>query len=285
MLNDFDYIQPESLSELLEIMENNPRASLLAGGTDLIVDMTEQNTAPEVMVDIKHIPALDRLEEENGELFIGAAVTCSQFLRASELAKKYELVSEAVSVLGSHQIRNRATIVGNICTSSPGADIPLPMLVLGASVDIAGPEGERQVDLENFFTGVKTNVLNDDEFVMGVRVKSPAGDGRGRYRRKTRTAGPDLSACGVAGYMSEKEEILNFAFGAVAPTPLVVKAGELIFKKNLGREEVEEKLLDRVSESVRPITDVRSTAAHRSRLVRTFTGRILQELWKEGEQA
>ncbi len=283
MKNEFNYYNPEKMSELFEVIENNDDIAYLAGGTDLVVDMKHEVHEPENVVDIKNIEELNRLTESDEGLFIGAAVSCSQFLDNQEIAKKYKVLTEGVSVLGSHQIRNRATIVGNVCGSSPGADTPPPLLVLGARAVIQSPAGKEEVPLKDFFTGVKSNVLEENQVVVGIKVKEPAVDGKGKYMRKTRVKGPDLSACGVAGYISREEEIARFAYGAVAPTPKLIDAGELFFGDNADADKGLEKLLDKVDETISPITDVRSTEKYRRRIAKVYTKRIFRELWEEGE--
>lgn len=239
---------------------------------------------PEAVMDIKHVPSLQELKIADGNLYIGAAVTCNHFLSRQEISRQTPLLKKCVEVIGSHQIRNRATLVGNICTSSPGADIPPALLVLGASVIIVSEKESREIPITEFFTGVKENILAEDELTKTVKVPLPAEDARSDYRRKTRVEGPDLSACGVAGYISRQQQVVKFAYGALAPTPKLVDGSNIFFDSEGKNKKIEsslDKLLARMEEVISPITDVRSTENHRQRLARVYTRRIFHDLWEE----
>lgn len=282
--SEFKYYAPEDLGEALEIIANPEEIVPLAGGTDLLVNMENDAVKPEAVMDIKNIPSLKELKIENNTLYIGAAVTCNQFLASREISEQTPLLRKCVDVIGSHQIRNRATIVGNVCTSSPGADIPPALLVLGASVIIVNSNEKKEVPVEEFFTGVKENILGRDELIKAVKIPVSAEDARSDYRRKTRVEGPDLSACGVAGYISRQKEVVKFGYGALAPTPKMVDGSDLFFDFSETEREIEnslDKLLDRMEETISPITDVRSTENHRRRLARVYTRRIFHDLWEE----
>ncbi len=283
MKNEFNYYNPTNMSELFEIIEDKKNTALLAGGTDLIVDMKHEAHKPDNIIDIKNIDELNKVEETDEGLYIGAAVTCNQFLNESDIVDKYKVLADGVKVLGSHQIRNRATIVGNVCGSSPGADTPPPLLTLNSTILIKSSNNEREVNLVDFFTGVKRNILGDNEIAVAIKVPEPALDGIGKYERKTRVKGPDLSACGVAGFISKEEKIVRFGYGAVAPIPKLIDASELFFEKNIDKDKALEELLNRVENTINPITDVRSTEKHRRSIAKVYTKRIFSELWEEGE--
>src|SRR6056297_1338740 len=265
MLNEFEYYKPESLEEIFDILENKEsETALLAGGTDLFVDMKHKMRKPDTIIDIKNIEVFSKIEERDQELFIGAAVTCNEIIDSELVNKDYKILADSALEVAAHQVRNRATVVGNLCTTSPGADMFPGLLVLNTKVLIESKNGNREVPLNEFATGVKSNVLKDNEVVRGLIVKKHADDGRGSYIKKRRTKGADLSAIGVAGFLSEEEEYLAFGLGAVAPTPVFVDVSDIFFGEGSYEEKVE-KIQAEILENISPIDDVRSTKKYRKK--------------------
>jgi|SRR6056297_123310 len=284
MLNEFEYYKPESLEEIFDILENKEsETALLAGGTDLFVDMKHKMRKPDTIIDIKNIEVFSKIEERDQELFIGAAITCNEIIDSELVNKDYKILADSALEVAAHQVRNRATVVGNLCTTSPGADMFPGLLVLKTRVVIESKEESRQVPLEQFATGVKRNVLKDNEIVKGLLVKKHSADGKGAYLKKRRTKGPDLSGVGVAGYISEEEEYLAFALGAVAPTPVYLDFSEIFFGVGSFTDK-QEKILEKVKENINPIDDVRSTKQYRIKMSQVYTRRILSRLWEAGDK-
>ncbi|MEC9487875.1 MAG: xanthine dehydrogenase family protein subunit M [Halanaerobium sp.] len=282
-IKPLDYYQAGSIEEAIDLLSSKEgKTSLVAGGTDLMVDMKKGFYQPDNVIDIKGIAELAKIELTDKGLFLGATVTCNQVIESEVVQENYPLLVAAARRIASHQIRNRATLVGNLCTASPGADSAPSLLVLGTTVLVQGPEGKREIRLEEFFTGVKKNALEQGEIVTGLLVDRHAADGRGQYMKKARIKGPDLSAAGVAGFLSKEEGILRFAFGALAPTPKLLDASSLFFAEGDFAAK-KESLLQLVDETINPITDVRSTREYRMRVAKIYTERILNQLWKEGE--
>ncbi|MFO7815091.1 MAG: xanthine dehydrogenase family protein subunit M [Halanaerobiales bacterium] len=284
MINEFEYFKPESLEEIFDIMENNEgKLALLAGGTDLFVNMKHRVKKPDYIIDVKGIQKFSKIEETDEGLFIGGTVTCNQIIESELVNQDYKVLADAALEVAAHQVRNRATVVGNLCTTSPGADMFPGLLVLNTKVLIESKNGSREVALDQFATGVKSNVLKDDEVVKGVQVKKHAKDGRGAYLKKRRTKGPDLSAIGVAGYLSEEEEYLGFGLGAVAPTPVFVEVSNIFFGEGTYDEKLA-KIQEKIVDNINPIDDVRSTKKYRIKLAQVYTKRILSRLWKAGDK-
>ena len=150
----FEYYEPETLEEAVTLLSrHNGQASVLAGGTDLLIEIKEQIKLPEYVINIKKIPGLDYLTYEDGVgLKIGALVTARAVEKLPVVVEKYAALAQAVTELGSIQVRNRATVIGNLCRASPSADTPPPLIADGARVTIFGPAGERELALEDFFT-------------------------------------------------------------------------------------------------------------------------------------
>ncbi|MDZ7672253.1 MAG: FAD binding domain-containing protein [Halanaerobiales bacterium] len=284
MINEIEYFKPESLEEIFEILdENNGDTALLAGGTDLFIEMKHKTRKPDYVIDVKGLEELSKLEERDDGLFIGGTVTCNQIIESELVNKDYKVLADAALEVAAHQVRNRATVVGNLCTASPGADMFPGLLVLKTNVLVESKDGSREIPLEEFATGVKRNALKENEVVKGLLVQKHASDGRGAYMKKRRTKGPDLSAIGVAGYLSKEEEYLAFGLGAVAPTPVYIDVSDIFFGEG-SYEEKEEKILEEVVDNINPIDDVRSTKKYRIKMSQVYARRILSKLWKAGDK-
>ena len=165
MLPKFDYFAPQTLQETFELLEKNGReARLLAGGTDLIVSLRAREQRPKSLIDIKGVKELHELSfDEKRGLTVGAAINLNKLIHYEAASKNYPLLEEAVSTIGDYEIRNRATLVGNICNGSPAADSAPALLVLDANVNIASQRGKRTIPLREFYTGVKKTVLASNE--------------------------------------------------------------------------------------------------------------------------
>lgn len=284
MIREFDYYAPDTIEDALRLLElKEGQVSLLAGGTDLIVNMKKNLFHPDHIIDIKGIEEFSRLEYDEKGLFIGATVTVNQLIHDNTVQEKYPLLVEAARTLGSYQIRNRATVVGNICNASPGADMAPVLLVQGTRVLIQGTNEKREVLLEDFFTGVKKTLLKENEIVVGLVVSPGRMDDRGKYMKKSRIKGPDLSTVGVAGLVSKSNNIARFAYGAVAPTPVLLDFSELVYNTDFDSDTLLNKMYSNIEANINPISDVRSTEKYRLRMAKVYTKRIFSLIWEEGD--
>jgi carbon-monoxide dehydrogenase medium subunit len=195
-------------------------------------------------------------------LYIGASVTVNQISRSKDVRNKYLALAQGADNLASYQLRNRATLVGNICNASPGGDLAPPLLVFDGMVEIVGPNGRRMVPLKEFFTGVKRTILKSNELVLGVLLPDVSPNDRSTYMKQARLKGHDLATVGVALRIDSDRKVY-IAMAAVAPTPIRLKElEETINARTLDKETV----LLAVKEVVRhiqPISDVRSSAEYR----------------------
>jgi carbon-monoxide dehydrogenase medium subunit len=257
-LKEFEYLKPDSIKEIISILSQfGEKAQILNGGTDLIVEMRDKIIQPEYLVDIKAIPQLNRItyNKQDG-LNIGATVTLNEISDSKVVQRNYPILSETCKTVGSYQVRNRATLVGNICNASPAADTAPPLLVLEAKVNIIGPTGEKIVPINQFFTGVKKNILKKGEIVTSIRKKEV-----------------DLATVGVAVVCIRDE--VRIALGAVAPVPVrAFKTEELLKGKT-----IDESLLEKSGKSalteVSPISDVRSSQEYREEIVKVLVRRAI----------
>lgn len=262
MLSKFNYLKPKSLDEALAYIKENPGTKLLAGGTDLMIVLRRNMEIVDHVLDIKDIPETKRFEYKAGEgLFIGASVTVNEISECDVVAEKYAAVKEAADSLASYQLRNRATLVGNLCNASPGADLASPLLVFDAVVHIAGPNGMREVALESFFTGVKRTVLVPGEIVIGVMLPDVKGD-TSVFLKQARIKGHDLGIAGVS-IRRTGEGKLCVGMTAVAPTPIRLRNLEESLQSKPFSADTAEWLNEEIKNHIKPISDIRSSAEYR----------------------
>jgi carbon-monoxide dehydrogenase medium subunit len=272
------YLQPETLEEAYALLDNEPDLKLLAGGTDLLVLIKQGVIAPGALADIKKIPETRVLDVQNDVLRIGAAITLNEIIESPVIPESMHILKQAAQNLANGLLRNRATLVGNLCNASPGADMAGACMVLNATVIAASSEGERRIAIEDFFTGVKKHSLNPGEIV--TRVEFPVVRGRGVYLKKRRIRGHDLAQVGVSGFYSAEHEF-RLALGAVAITPLLIDFGKLEPTDLKARRP---EIIDKAAETARPITDIRASKEFRAAMVRHFTGRIV-DAFAAGKEA
>jgi carbon-monoxide dehydrogenase medium subunit len=270
------------LQDALTYLEQNADTKILAGGTDLMVMLRRNAEMPEHILDIKAIPETRQLEYTPGKgIFIGAAVTVNQVAEAAVIQEKYAALAQAANSLASYQLRNRATLVGNICNASPGADLAGPLLVYEAQVHIANRQGGRVVDMTGFFTGVKKTVLQPGELVIGVSLPDVAAGDVGVYLKETRIKGHDLGIVGVAARLTREKRCL-VAMTAVAPTPIRLTQLEAMLNSQPLTAEIAIAAGAEARKQIKPISDVRSSAEYRLHVSGVLVKRALTQLLSRG---
>jgi len=274
-LKEFEYLKPDSIKKTISILSQfGEKAQILNGGTDLIVEMRDKIIQPEYLVDIKAIPQLNRItyNKQDG-LNIGATVTLNEISNSKVVQTHYPILVKACKTVGSYQVRNRATLAGNICNASPAADTAPPLLVLEAKVNIIGPTGEKIVPINQFFTGVKKNILKKGEIVTSITIPPIKDKWTGVYLKQGRKKEVDLATVGVA-VLCVRDEV-RIALGAVAPVPVrAFKTEELLKGKT-----IDESLLEKAGKSalteVSPISDVRSSQEYREEIIKVLVRRAI----------
>lgn len=278
----FDYFEPATLDEAVSLLQRyNGQANVLAGGTDLLVEIKEHVRSPEYVVNIKKIPGMSHLSyDDQTGLKFGALVTTRQIETHPLVRVKYPSLARAVSELGSIQVRNRATVAGNICRASPSADTPPPLIAAGASVCLYGSAGERTVLLEDFFTGPGKTVLQPGELVIEFIVPPPPPHTGQVYLKHGRRRAMELATVGVAVAVTLAGEVcqeVRIVLGAVAPTPIRARQAEAVLRG----QQLDEALIQAAAETAiqesKPISDVRASAEYRREMVRALTGRAVRQ--------
>ena len=270
MIHQFSYTAPTELTDLLTLLETvGPGARLLAGGTDLLVNIRNGLVKPNTVVDVKRIPEAHAIMSDNTKgLRIGWAVTINDILRNSDIASSYQLLQTCAHDLASYQVRNRATVVGNIVNASPCSDMAPALLCLDASIEIASSKAYRTVPVRQFFTGVKRTVLKPDEMVIGITIPIQSKGAKGKYRKLKRIQGHDLGIIGVA--VARVGDSLRIAVSSAAPTPVATGA--------LPLDITDSEAIAAVDALISPISDVRCTKEYRRFMVSEFTRRLLAEV-------
>lgn len=274
------YFQPETVTEAMSLLVRyGEEAKILAGGTDLLVLMRSRSVVPKCVVDITGLPGLDYIKKEKTDtLKIGALAT----LRAVELSdlvkEEYPLLNEAVTRMANTQIRNMATVVGNICRASPSADTAPPLLALEASVEISGPDESRIVPLESFFTGPGETILKPSEMVTEILVPKLRTNTGTAFLRATRVAA-DLAKVSAASVVMVEDgtcKVARIALGGVAPTPIRARNSEDLLMGNKLDDRVIEEAASLAVEESKPISDVRSTEEYRREICKVLVSRAIK---------
>lgn len=282
MLSRFDYVRPQLLEEALAYLRQNTGTEILAGGTDLMIMLRRNAQMPGHVLDIKSIPETKRLEYKPGQgLFIGATVTVNQVAEADFIQKKYAALVQAANSLASYQLRNRATLVGNICNASPGADLAAPLLVYDAKVHIANSQGNRLVAINEFFTGVKKTVLQRGEMVLGVSLPDVTAGDVSIFLKQARIKGHDLGIVGVAARLAA-DKVCRIAMSAVAPTPIRLTKLEEVLNAQPLTAELAIWAGEEARKLIKPISDVRSSAEYRLHVSGVLVKRALTQLLDMG---
>lgn len=279
----FEYYSPESLGEAVGLLEMyGSEASILAGGTDLLVNMKKRIAEPKRLISIKKIAELDGIVETPEGGRIGAATRLRSIERSQIIRDRFPVLYEAVRLMGSIQIRNMATIGGNICNASPAADSATALLVLDAKADIIGREGGRSVPLSEFFLGPGRTVLKPYELLTSLSIPRPPENSGASFLKIGRTS-MDIATINAATFLKLKEgvaEDCRIALGSVAPIPLRVSRAEDYLRGREINVDVIGEAARIVSEDIKPITDIRATAEYRRDASKALTKDALTIAWE-----
>lgn len=290
-LPSFEYLRPSTPDEVVEKLTRlGDEAELLMGGTDLFPGLREGRLHPSMVIDVKHLPNMRQIAYHVGTgLCVGAAVTMNELARDTEVISHYPLLAQAASSVASYQVRNRATLGGNLCNASPCADTAPATLVLDGQLVLYGPTGGRLVPASEFFLGPGQTVLESGEFMTGVQFPPLPGPSAARYLKLGRCRSGDLSLVGVAILCFHDPVAAGYRFriglGSVAPTALRArKAEEFLAASRLTDRDLIEAAQYAMEESS-PITDVRGTAEYQRAMVRTLVLRALRDVWARLQEA
>jgi aerobic carbon-monoxide dehydrogenase medium subunit len=276
----FELVLPESVDDCLRALaQKGPETKVLAGGTDLLPQLQNGLLKPARVIDLSGIPRLRALEPANGRgLRVGAAVTARTLELDATVRGRYRSLAESGALVGSVQVRNLATLGGNLCNAAPSADMAPPLLALDGEAVIVGPKGERRVPIATFFTGVRRTVLAPDELLLELVLPDPGPQSGGHYLRHTPRRELDIAVVGVASQLTLANGVCTkarIALAAVAPVPLRATAAEQSLEGQAVTAERIARAADLAVDAARPISDQRGSAEFRRHLVRVLTRRTL----------
>jgi len=281
-MNAFEYLEPKSVQDAARYLADyGSRARILAGGTDLMVQMETGRHAPEAVVYVGRIPELRQISwDPAGGLTIGATATLREVENHPAVKEHYPALSRGAREVGSVQIRNLATLAGNVCNASPSADTAPALLAYDAAVEIVDVQGSRRAVLvDEFWKGPGRTELQSGEMVTAIRLPVPPAGLRSFYYKLAVRKAMDLAMAGVCVTLIPRAggaEQVRIALGAVAPTPLRAREAEAAIERGGLAAIQEAALLAEAASS--PINDQRASAAYRREMVRVLTVRALEEL-------
>jgi CO/xanthine dehydrogenase FAD-binding subunit len=278
-----DFLQPTTWADAVAAKAEHPDAVPIAGGTDLMVGLNFGEPAPPVLLDLTAIAEIAGWERLNGTVRLGAGVTYARVI--AELAAQLPALAAASRTVGSPQIRNRATVAGNLGTASPAGDAHPPLLATGAIVEAESVRGIRLVDIDDFFLGVKRNALAPDELIRAVRI--PVATGPQQFAKVGSRNAMVIAVCSLALAVDPAARTVRAGIGSAAPTPRRAGAAEEYAARALPwtggalDDEVAREFGRILAQAAAPIDDVRGSAAYRRHALAVLGGRALRWAWRE----
>ena len=274
-MTSYAYVAPTSVDDTLRILSRatakGERAQVLAGGTDVIVQMRSVDNVPRLLVDIKHLDETNQLDLGDKEVFIGAAIPSGVLNENDELKSLFPGLLESADLIGSTQIQGRASIGGNLCNSSPAADTTPALIVNSAVCVIAGNSGRREVAVEDFVTGVGTNCMSGEEFLLGFKIPRPSARTGDAYLRFIPRTEMDIAVAGAGVSVTLDDSGTcsgaRVGIGAVAPTPLLVPDAAAALVGTKVDDEALRAAGEACSVASSPISDKRGTVEYRLKVV------------------
>lgn len=277
-IRPFDYWTAPSLDDALsELEQYGADAKVIAGGTDLVLNMKKKKIMPRRVISLHNLKELDFVQTQNSTIRIGALARHADLAKNQELIRHFPILCQAVGLIGSWQIRNVGTIGGNICNASPAADSAPPLMVLNAQLTLASKSAEQKIPINSFFTGPGKNTMKPDQILKEIEIDLPKQRSAGWYLKLRRRKAVDISVAGVAfqaetGADGKTLAQVGIALGGVAPTPIRVAEAEAMLT-GLSLDEAMAKIPDcanLAAEAASPIDDVRATASYRRTIIHVF---------------
>jgi CO/xanthine dehydrogenase FAD-binding subunit len=287
-MKGFDYVRPGNMQDAVAALQANDEPYLLAGGTDLLIGMKTNAVKPACLIDLKGIPDIDCIAYDNG-FKIGALTTVRDIEVSPLIRQKIPALSEAAATLGSIQIRNRATIGGNLCHGSPAADMAAILLAMNCEVEITTGNGVRAIGLDQFFTGPNSTVLKHNEVLSQIIIPKEIEQFKGIYLKHGPRKAMDIGIVNIAilldadagsGFCNQ----IMIALGAVAPVPIRAGKAETLLNGNELNPALIQKAAEAAADETTPITDFRASAAYRKDLVKNLVAKGIHQIFRYQHQ-
>ncbi len=286
----FDYASPNSVREAVDLLaEHGDRARIMAGGTDLLVQLRGGRRELDLVVNGKNIPELNEITyDPQAGLTLGAAVPCYKIYGNAAVSHAYPGIIDTASLIGGTQIQGRASLGGNLCNAAPSGDSIPVMIALGATANVVGPNGARKIAVEDFCTGPGQNALQAGEILVSIHFPPPGPNSGARYLRFIPRNEMDIAVAGAGvSVVLENGNIKSarIALASVAPTPLFVReAGDVLAGKPANDESIQA-AASIAENAAKPITDMRGTIEYRKHLCNVLTRRALNTAIERAKEA
>ena len=266
-MDQFEYISPKTKEEVLKILkQEKSKACIVAGCSNVLPYIKDKIISGKLLLDISGIGELNYIRKSEGNLYIGAATTISDLINSKVIREECSVLHQAAEDFADPTVRNSATIGGNLADASPAADVAPPLLVLYAVLEIENINEKREVSLKDFFTGPRKTTLHDDEMITSIKIKSDSLNKNGCFIKLGLRQAMAISLASIAMILETEEEKVTdvrIAMGSVAPTPLrLINVEEFLINQKIDDILLEE-AMKKVSETVKPIGDVRASADYR----------------------
>jgi len=289
-MKEFTYHEPQTLEEALSLTSKFGKdAEILAGGTDLVVQMNRGAKMPSHIISLKNLSDLKSIEHKpDGNIWIGPLVTHTSLATNPIISRHLRILSEAAATIGTLQIRNRGTIGGNICTASPAGDIIPPLICAGTKLKLATQSGSRLLDIDQFFSGPQVSLKKSDEILTSIHIQKPPDFTGGTYLKLGTRRAAEIAVVGVGVLISldeSKSFCVNAGIGVASagPTPLHCEEAENLLKGKELSEEIIEEAARVAQKEASPISDLRSTSEYRSEMVFILTKRASLEAFRRAK--
>ena len=288
-LPKFEYVGPRSLAEVCGLIAgtSHEEVMLLAGGTDAILQMRRRERVPRRVIGLKGVAELEFVREQaDGSLAIGAMTTLQTLLSAPIVSQRYDLLRETAAQIGGIELRNVATIGGNIAGALPCADLPPALMTLGARIKLSSRRGDRWLPLDEFFPEFGRTVAEDDELVAEINLPRPTSNSAGIYLKFHDRHSMDMTVVGVSAFVVLDEDGRTFrevrlAYANGAPTIFRAKRAEAILRGHALTEEGLDAAAETACTESNPRTSWRANAAYRLELIRALTKRAIRRAWEK----
>lgn len=280
----FDYIRPGNMADAIAALKANDEPYLLAGGTDLLIGLKTRTVKPQCLIDLKGIPDLDAIQYDNG-FKLGALTTVRDIEVSPLIREKIPVLSEAAATLGSIQIRNRATVGGNLCHGSPAADMAAILLAMNSKVEIATGNGARTIELDQFFSAPNQTALKPNEVLSQIIIPEEIERFKGIYLKHGPRKAMDIGIVNIAIVLDADAASglcnqIMIALGAVAPRPIRARKAEALLNGAKLNPEAIQKAAGAAADEATPITDFRASAGYRKDLVINLVARGIDQILK-----
>ena len=288
-LPKFEYVRPGSLAEVCDLIAgtSNEEVMLLAGGTDAILQMRRRERVPRRVIGLKGVAELEFVREQaDGSLAIGTMTTLQTLLSAPVVGQRYEILRETTAQIGGIELRNVATVGGNIAGALPCADLPPALMTLGARIRLSSRRGDRWLPLDEFFPEFGRTVAEDDELVAEISLPRPASNSAGTYLKFHDRHSMDMTVVGVSAFVVWDDESRTFrdvrlAYANAAPTIFRATRAEAVLRGHTLTEDGLEAAAETACAESNPRTSWRANGEYRLELIRALTKRAIRRAWEK----